>query len=77
MTVTEAFPDQGLSRLNQFSIKIEEGLITPLSVRSSESFRVVITDAEDHEINYVNTALTLTMKQGKDVGPNFVEVGDE
>jgi len=36
---------------------------------------MVITDKDGHEINYVRLALTLTMKQGKDVGPLQVEVG--
>ena len=44
-------------------------MITPLSLRTSESLTVVITDAAGHEINYVVTALYLTMKEGKDVGP--------
>lgn len=35
---------------------------------------MVITNHLGYEINYVLTALSLTMKQGKDIGENFVDV---
>ena len=46
-------------------------------MKTSDSFKVIITDALGHEINYVIRALSLTMKQGKDVGPVSVEVSSQ
>ena len=51
-------------------------MFTPLSMKSSDTFEVVIKDTQGHEINYVRKALTLTMKQGKDVGPVNLIVDD-
>jgi hypothetical protein len=51
-----------------FSIVIGEGLRTPVSVRTSHTFLVTITDGEGHIINYIDHALTVTMKRGTDVG---------
>ena len=39
-------------------------------MKTSDSFHVIITDSLGNEINYVETALSLTMKQGKDIGEN-------
>lgn len=75
LTITDAFPILGLDREDEFKLQITEGLYTPLSMKTSDTFQMVITDKDGHEINYVRLALTLTMKQGKDVGPLQVEVG--
>ena len=46
-------------------------------MKTSDSFEVVITDKDAHEINYVERAMTITMKQGKDVGPVTIKMGSE
>ena len=61
----------------EFELTIERGLFTPLSMKTSDSFKVIITDSQGHEINYVLTALSLTMKQGKDIGENYVSVSSD
>jgi hypothetical protein len=43
-------------------------------VKSSDTFKVRITDANLYEINYVEEALPVTMKRGQDVGPIQLEV---
>ena len=43
-------------------------MYTPLSMKTTSSFHVVITDKDGHEINYIRRALALTMKEGKDIG---------
>ena len=46
-------------------------------MKTTESFHVVITDKDGHEINYIRRALALTMKNGKDVGPIQLTTGSE
>ena len=76
LTVTDAFGPEGLDRYQEFILEIDNGLLTPISVESSDTFKVRITDAELYEINYVEEALTITMKQGQDIGPLQLEVAD-
>ena len=45
LTVREAFHDIGLARNKEFELQIEKGLFTPLSMKTSDSFIVIITDA--------------------------------
>ena len=52
-------------------------MLTPISVKSSETFRVRITDSNLYEINYVEEALPVTMRRGQDVGPIELTVGSE
>ena len=46
-------------------------------MKTSETFRVHITDKNLYEINYVEEALPITMKRGQDVGPIDLIVGSE
>ena len=46
-------------------------------MKTSDTFTVIITDAEGYKINYVIIALTLTMKQGKDVGLISLKTGND
>ncbi len=75
LTVRGAFPE-ALAGKQFLEFSIKEGLYTPLSMKTSDTFKVNITDAEGRQINYVVSALSLTMKQGKDVGPLTVAVSD-
>ena len=77
LTVLNAFPEAGLSRQQLFAIAIHSGMYTPLSMKTTESFHVVITDKDGNEINYIRRALALTMKNGKDVGTIQLETGSE
>lgn len=63
-----AIKEDGLSRLQEFEFVIKSGLYTPLSMKTSDSFHVIIYNNGLREINYVRKAMSLTMKQGKDVG---------
>lgn len=74
LTVTDAFGLEGLDRYQEFILEIHRGLLTPISVKSSDTFKVRITDSALHEINYVEEALPITMKAGQDVGPIQLEV---
>lgn len=51
-----------------FELRIEAGLRTPISTKTSETFKVIVYDKDLHEINYVEQAMSLTMKVGKDIG---------
>ena len=77
LTVLNAFPESGLSRQQMFAIALHQGMYTPLSMKTTESFQVVITDKDGHEINYIRRALALTMKNGKDVGAIQLTTGSE
>ena len=77
LTVRNAFGPGGLSREKEFIIKIERGLITPISKETSDTFQVILTDSEGHEINYVKNSLSLTMSEGKDIASmDLVVVSD-
>ena len=67
LTVKNAFGPDGLSREKSFIIKIERGLITPISKETSDTFQVILTDSEGHEINFIKNSLSLTMSEGKDI----------
>ena len=68
MTIRNAIPERGLDKQKTFSIVIGEGLRTPVSVKTSHTFLVTITDGEGHIINFIDHALTVTMKRGTDIG---------
>lgn len=46
------------------TVKIQRGLLTPISTETSSSFLITIYDSNGFEINYVRTALTVTMQEG-------------
>lgn len=71
-----AFPENGLSRNQDFTLLVLSGLYTPLSMKTTDTFHVIIYDSGMHEINYVRRALALTMKRGKDVGEVQLVAGD-
>ena len=75
--IMNAVPDTGLDEFTQIEIEIGRGLRTPVSVKTTETFVVIITDADEHEINYVNKTLTVTMQRGKDIGTIELDVGSE
>ena len=61
-----------------FSIK--QGLITPISTETTESFKLSIVDANGYEVNYIKRALTVTMFEGLGIGkievkPDVLTVG--
>ena len=60
-----------------FAIAIHAGMYTPLSMKTTSSFHVIITDKDGHEINFIRQALALTMKNGKDIGPAELTTGSE
>ena len=62
MTVRNAFPPDGLDRDDELKLQLLTGLYTPLSMKTSDTFAMVITDKDGHEINYQREALSLTMK---------------
>ena len=66
--VRGAIPEEGLSDNQTFVLHIKSGLFTPLSVKTTSTFTVVIYDKDLHEINFIRQALSLTMKTGKDIG---------
>ena len=74
LTVRNAFGPAGLSKEKEFTIKIERGLITPISKETSGTYTVILTDKLGHEINFVKNSLSLTMSDGKDVGEIGLEV---
>ena len=45
LTVRNAIPWKGLSGKQEFELKIGTGMFTPLSMKTSDSFKVNITDA--------------------------------
>ena len=77
LIVKDAFGSGGLPREMDFSLKIGKGLITPISKETSDTFKVIITDAEGHEINYVDNSLSLTMAVGKDIFPIDLKVDSD
>ena len=61
-----------------FSVK--QGLITPISTETTESFKLLIVDANNYEVNYIKSALTITMFEGLrieqiEVKPDVLTVG--
>ena len=64
-----AVPEAGLKRGQRVEFEIKAGIYTPLSLKTSDSFEVVFTNNAKEEINYVQRAMSVTMKHGKDVGP--------
>jgi len=48
LTVRDAIPDGGLSGKQVFELNIGSGMYTPLSMKTSDSFMVNITDAAGH-----------------------------
>jgi hypothetical protein len=52
-------------------------LLTPISKKSSSSFRIWTTDNEDREINYIRKALFITMREGKDIGRTEVMTSNQ
>jgi len=76
MVVTGGFGPGGLDALEEFSFKISKGLLTPISTQTSSTFKLELTDSEGYKINYIEKALTITMRDGKDVGPLEIEAGN-
>ena len=46
-------------------------------MKTSETFKVRITDSNLYDINFVEEALPITMKRGQDVGPIELSVSSE
>jgi hypothetical protein len=56
-------------------------LFTPISTETTESFKILIADKDNYRVNFVNEALTITMRQGKMMSkvavlPDSTRVGD-
>jgi hypothetical protein len=54
--------------------------VTPISTETSESFKITIYDSNNFAINFVSSALTLTMQDGLQIGtitvaPSSIIVG--
>lgn len=58
---------------DELSFRIADGLKTPISTQTTSSFQVVFSDSEKNEINYVRKAMSITMRDGCDIGPLDVE----
>ena len=63
--------------LKTFTIRLSRGLITPNSLKTSESFQVWITDLNGFEINFQRNSLALTMKEAKPMDDVLLEVSSE
>lgn len=57
-----------MKQQDDFAIQISTGVITPISTKTSGTFIIQVLDSLEREINYVKSALTLTMKSGIDIG---------
>jgi hypothetical protein len=68
ITIKKAFRKGGLLTKQNFSFQITEGLVTPISKKSSSTFKVITTDSENRKINYIDSSLFITMKDSKDIG---------
>ena len=77
LTVTDGIGLEGLDVNDEFIVEIHRGLLTPISVKTSETFKIHITDKNLYMINYVEEALPITMKRGQDIGPIDLIVGSE
>ena len=63
ITLQNAFPIARRAK-DVFTFNIARGLLTPISTETSSSFQIIIYDSKGYKINYVKTALTVTMQQG-------------
>ena len=77
LEITNAVPPGGLSATETFALEVRRGLLTPISLRTSDSFVVTITDLMEHEINYSRTALSVTMKEGKEIERKNLRVSND
>lgn len=64
---------QSLKSQDDFDFRISAGVVTPISVKTSQPFVFKLLDNSGREINYSNSALTLTMVKGIDIGPLELE----
>ena len=69
LTITEAIVSAGLRGNDEVIFKITKGLKTPISTETSSTFTVVIEDKNGYEINFVRKSLSITMRNGRDIGP--------
>lgn len=63
ITINNAF-NQILESQDEIVFNIKRGLKTPISTETSASFRVTIYDSAGYEVNFVKSALAITMLQG-------------
>ena len=68
ITIKKGFRQGGLLTKQDFSFRINEGLVTPISKRSSSTFKVITMDSENRKINFIDSSLFITMRTGKDIG---------
>lgn len=81
ITITNGFPKK-IARNEDIKMWIQRGLFTPLSTETTDSFKILITDKNGYRVNFVNEALTITMRQGKMMSkvailPDSTRVGDQ
>jgi hypothetical protein len=72
--------NSGLSIIKKeysFIFEIGAGLLTPISKKSSSSFKIWTTDAQNREINYIRKAMFITMREGKDIGRTEVMTSNQ
>lgn len=67
--VVEQVFGTGLRSQDDFEIEIRTGVMTPMSLKTSGTFIVQVLDSSFFVVNYINTALLLTMSTGIDIGP--------
>lgn len=75
--IEESVPRYGLYKNAELSFRIARGLKTPISTKTTSSFQISFTDEEHYEINFVRKAMTLTMRDGCDIGPLDVQPKSE
>jgi len=71
-----------LERDEKMIFEIGQGIVTPISSETTDSFEIVIYDANGYVINFVTEALTITMRDGKrienvEIVPSSYIVGEE
>ena len=69
LTITNLATKNGFVGNDELIFKVSKGLKTPISTETSSTFQVVIKDKDGYEINYVRRALSITMRDGLDIGP--------
>ena len=72
MRISDAI-DRALKTSDQIAFSIREGLLTPESTETSDSFVVTIHDQAGYKVNFVETSMTVTMREGHPIEHFFVQ----
>jgi hypothetical protein len=69
VTITDLVPEYGLKSNDEVSFRISRGLKTPISTKTTSSFQIAFLDSDRNEINFIKKSMSLTMRDGCDIGP--------